>query len=387
MSKRIKTDVLVVGAGMIGLAVALALVQRGLDVRIVDQRWPAAPEGEFDLRVVALSGQSIALLDGLGVWPRIAAARIAPYRRMQVIDGASDAEIVFDARDYGWPQLGVIVENQRIAALLAERLGAQQLDGALSEIEGTRCTLTCGTRVDAQLVIGADGAGSPLRERLLIDSDGRSYAQSALVAHVRCERPQNDLAWQRFLTGGPLAFLPLPDRRSSIVWSVPTERAARLMGASTSEVEQALQLASGGRFGAIALTTPMAQFPLRWHIARHFAQGNVVLIGDAAHTVHPLAGQGVNLGFADVACLLRHVDRALQTTRRVPSAGDLQRYSRERRSETMLAARAFDALNALYAAGGPWVPLRSIGLSAVNRLAPIKRRFAEVAAGIRSGVG
>ncbi len=384
MSKRIKTDVLVVGAGMVGSALALGLVQRGLDVRIVDQRWPPLPEGEFDLRVVALSGQSIALLDRLGVWSQIAASRTAAYRRMHVIDGTSEAFIEFDAREYGWPQLGVIVENQRIAALLAERLGVQRLDDGLSEIDGTRCTLASGDRVDAQLVIAADGAASPLRERLLIDSDGRSYAQSALVAHVRCERPRSGLAWQRFLDGGPLALLPLPDGRASMVWSVPIERATRLMAATGTEVERALATASGRQFGAIALTTPLAQFPLRWHVARTFATENVVLVGDAAHTVHPLAGQGVNLGFADVDCLLAYADRALKTGRRMPSPGELLRYSRERRSETMLAARAFDALNGLYAAGGPWVALRSAGLSAVNRIAPLKRKFAQIAAGVRS---
>ncbi len=387
MSKRIKADVLVVGGGMVGAAVALGLVQRGLDVRIVDQRWPEVPEGEYDLRVVALSGQSIGLLDRLGVWPQIAAARSAPYRRMQVIDGVSDAQIVFDARDYGWAQLGVIVENQRIAALLAERLSLHRLEDTLSEIDGGRCTLASGTRIDASLVIAADGAASPLRERLLIDSDGRTYAQAALVAHVRCERPPGDLAWQRFLPGGPLAFLPLADGRASVVWSVPTARAARLIAAPATEVEHALHIASDGRFGAVALTTPMVQFPLRSHVARQFAAGNVALIGDAAHTVHPLAGQGVNLGFADVQCLLALADRAMHAGRRVPSAGELQRYSRQRRSETMLAARAFDALNGLYTAGGPLVALRSLGLSAVNRFAPIKRKFAEAAAGIVSGAG
>jgi 2-octaprenyl-3-methyl-6-methoxy-1,4-benzoquinol hydroxylase/2-octaprenylphenol hydroxylase len=379
---RESVDVVVIGGGMVGAATALALSQRGLDVRIVDRRWPTWPRGEYDLRVVALAPRSIALLDRLGVWRQIVAERTAAYRQMSALDGANGARIDFHADDYGWPHLGVIVENGRIGAALNERLASQRLDDTVLGIEHLprpRVLLGSGGRLDARWVVAADGADSPTREQLLIDCDGRSYAQTALVAHLRLERPARELAWQRFLSGGPLALLPLADGRSSMVFSLPTDRAERL-AADGDALRKALMLATDGTFGAIDVSTPVAKFPLRWQIARQFVQESVVLIGDAAHTVHPLAGQGVNLGLADVDTLLGCLDAESPA----PGRGALARYNRERRSETMLAARTFDALNSLYAGGGPVAFLRGVGLSLVDRLPPLKRKFAEAAAGVVS---
>ena len=390
-------DAVIVGAGMVGAATALGLARAGLKVALIERHPQAPPQAgdPVELRVVAIAPHAQRLLTSLGVWSDIAAVRAAPYERMQVVDAAGGSSLSFAAADYGWPCLGHIVENRLVAGVLwraVEReAGVRLLLGdAMQSFEtdasGVRLRLDSGGTLAARMLVGADGVNSKVRNDLLIGVDGAMYGQSGLVAHIELERPQPDLAWQRFLPSGPLAFLPLSDGRASIVWTLPTERANALVAEPAEQFEAQLQRASAGQFGRVRLSAERAAFPLRLQIAQRFVDQRVILVGDAAHVVHPLAGQGVNLGFEDLAALLAAVERAHAAQRAPFSDTDLQRWGRERRSEATIAARAFDGLNRLYGvAEGPLVAARALGLSLVDRLPPIKRKLAERAAGIRAG--
>ena len=396
-SGREKLDAVIVGAGMVGAACALGLARAGMRVAVIEDLPAQAPSAgdDVDLRVVAVAPQTQRLLDALGVWQSIASMRVSPYARMQVVDAVGAAALSFNAADYGWPCLGHIVENRLIAGVLWQTLEREEAvrvhaGERLARFEvserGVRVENESGSVLEAPLLIAADGQQSKVRQDLLIGVDGAPYAQTALVAHIEIGVAHGGLAWQRFLPGGPIAFLPLADGRASIVWTLGEDAAQRLMKASVRDFEAQLQRASAGRFGSLSLASERASFPLRLQIAQRFVDQRVILIGDAAHVVHPLAGQGVNLGFADVAALLASVDRAKAANRVPLTQGDLARWGRERRSEATLAAHAFDALNRLYAvADGPWVAARAFGLGLVDRLPLIKRKFAERAAGIRAG--
>ena len=382
---------------MVGAACALGLTRAGMRIALVEDQVAQSPKASdpIDLRVVAIAPHAQRLLETLGVWKSIAALRLSPYTRMQVVDAVGGAGLSFNAADYGWPRLGHIVENRLVAGELWQALEreeavrllpAERLERFEVSERGVRAELTSGATLEAALLIAADGLQSKIRNDLQIGVDGAPYAQSGLIAHVELEQAHAGVAWQRFLSGGPLAFLPLADGRASIVWTLPSERAQALMGASDRDFEAQLQRASAGRFGALQLSGERAIFPLRLQIAQRFVDQRVILIGDAAHVVHPLAGQGVNLGFEDVSALLQSVERARAANRPVLTQGDLTRWGRERRSEATLSARAFDGLNRLYAiADGPVVAARSLGLSLVDRLPMLKRKFAERAAGIKAG--
>lgn len=394
---RSQLDAVIIGAGMVGAATALGLARAGLKVALIEQNPAAPPQATdpVDLRVVAIAPHAQRLLSDLGVWSQIAAVRASPYARMQVHDALGGSRIGFDAADYGWPCLGHIVENRLVAGVLWRAVESEPgvrlllgdaLRGFDMDAAGVRLRLESGGTLQAKLLVGADGVHSRVREQLLIGVEGAAYGQSGLVAHIDLEHPQHELAWQRFLPSGPLAFLPLADGRASIVWTLPSERASALAAAPEAEFEAQLQRASADAFGRLRLTSERGAFPLRLQIAQRFAQQRAVLVGDAAHVVHPLAGQGVNLGFADVESLLASVRRARAAQRQPLGDSDLQRWARERRSEATLAARAFDGLNRLYAVtDGPLVAARAFGLGLVDRLTPLKRKLAERAAGIAAG--
>ncbi|HRQ63262.1 MAG TPA: UbiH/UbiF/VisC/COQ6 family ubiquinone biosynthesis hydroxylase [Xanthomonadaceae bacterium] len=385
MSRRDVFDVAVVGAGMVGAAAALGLAKRGVRVALVEAQEPAQWRSEDDvgLRVSALSRASRDLLAQVGVWDAIAAARVAPFRRMCVWE--EEGEIAFDAASEGLAELGHIVEN----ALVADRLWAalkreSALEmhcpaqvAALSQ-ESSHATLAFATggSVRARVVVAADGASSPLRDMAGIDVDGRDYGQMGLVLHVQPERPHQDTAWQRFGPGGPLALLPLSDGRCSIVWTRPAAEARRLLDVADDELSERLTEASDARLGRLRVASPRAAFPLRLGLARTYQAGRLVLAGDAAHVVHPLAGQGVNLGFLDVAALMDVIGRARDAGRDIGAVDVLRRYARWRRSENAIAARSFDAIERLFGHEHPAVAaLRRQGLAVADRIAPLKRFF------------
>jgi 2-octaprenyl-3-methyl-6-methoxy-1,4-benzoquinol hydroxylase/2-octaprenylphenol hydroxylase len=239
-----------------------------------------------------------------------------------------------------------------------------------------------GDAVAARLLVAADGAGSPLRDLAGIATRGRDYGQRAIVAHVRTERPHCATAWQRFLATGPLALLPLADGRSSIVWSLPDDEAARVLMLDDEAFRAELGVASDFRLGPILATTRRAAFPLKLQLAESYVAERFVLLGDAAHTVHPLAGQGVNLGLRDVTELRDTLVAARDAGRDIAAAHVLRRYARRRRSADTLDALGFDALARIYGwQAPPWAAARALGIRALDRLTPLKQRIAAHAAG------
>ncbi len=386
-------DVAVVGGGMVGAAAALALARAGFATALLEARapqpWSAADE--VDLRVVGLAPSSIALLHELDVWTSIRDARSGPYAHMHVWDSESGAAIDFDAADEGRDLLGHIVENnlvqwtlwQALEAAGVRRLCPAEVRGM--EARGDRVTLELadGDSLAARLVVAADGAASPLRAMAGIATRGRDYAQRAVVAHVATERPHERTAWQRFLPSGPLALLPLADGRSSIVWSLPAAEAQRVLALDDAAFLHELGVASDFRLGRITATTKRAAFPLKLQLAETYQAERFVLLGDAAHAVHPLAGQGVNLGLRDVADLRDVLVVACDTGGDFAASQVLRRYARRRRSADTLDARGFDALARIYAwQAPPLVAARTLGVRLCDRLAPLKRRIARHAAGL-----
>ena len=403
-------DIAIVGAGMVGATLALALARGGFEVAVVESRAPAPwrAEDEVDLRVVALAASSIALFERLDVWRAIRAARACAYRRMRVWDALAPGHLDFDSADEGADALGYIVENRLIQHVLWQALQADTrialhcpVKVAATVIEGERRTLQLadGGRIAARLVVAADGADSALRDMLAIGTQDRDYAQRAIVAHVHTERAHEDTAWQRFISGGTIAFLPLADgrpfaaipglqgiwapaRRSSIVWSVPNAEAERLLALDDAAFRNELGAAVDFRLGAITGCTARAAFPLRMKLADDYAAPRFALIGDAAHVVHPLAGQGVNLGLRDVDELCDALLEARDAKRDFAADAVLRRYERRRRSDSAVAAYAFDAIQRIFGSDSrPLAALRGFGLDVVNTIAPLKRAFARHAAG------
>jgi 2-octaprenyl-3-methyl-6-methoxy-1,4-benzoquinol hydroxylase/2-octaprenylphenol hydroxylase len=387
-------DVAVVGGGMVGAAAALALARAGFATALLEARAPAPWHGEdeVDLRVVGLAPSSIALLDGLDVWTSIRDCRAAAYAQMHVWDARSGAAIDFDAATAGRAWLGWIVENslvqwtlwQALDAAGVQRLCPAQVTGYQAHEDRVVLELEAGgtTSVAARLLVAADGAGSPLRGMAGLQTHGRDYGQRAVVAHVATERAHQYTAWQRFLPGGPLALLPLADGRSSIVWSLPEAEAQRVLALDDAGFCRELGIASDLRLGKVLSTTRRAAFPLRLQLADAYQAERFVLLGDAAHAVHPLAGQGVNLGLRDVAELRDTLVAARAAGRDIAAAHVLRRYARRRRSADTLDAWSFDALARIYAwQAPPLVAARALGVRLADHLPPLKRRFAAHAAG------
>jgi len=393
MIRRGELDAIVVGGGAIGAALALALARDDFDVALIEKSAPKPwrAEDDVDLRVVAIAPDTRDLLADLDVWNAMASARIGPYRRMRVWDATAPGELAFDAAEQGAAALGWIVENKLIQHVLWQAIGVEPrvrllCPADVAEIENgddaATATLADGTRLRARVLIAADGAESPLRAKLAISCSERDYAQRAVVAHVATERAHEHTAWQRFLPGGPLAFLPLGDGRCSIVWSLPNDEAARILALDDETFRAELGAASDFRLGAITAATARAAFPLRLRLAEKYVAGRSVLAGDAAHVVHPLAGQGMNLGFRDVACLRRVLRDARERASDIGAAHVLRRYERERRSENALAARGLDAIERVFDTGHPAIAaLRGAGLAIADRVAPLKQLFAAAAAG------
>lgn len=374
-SRRHDFDVIVVGGGMVGLCVA-ALLEReerlaNWRIAIVEPATPRAPDdGSLDLRVSALSRASERILAAAGAWPAIR-EHACPYSTMVVWDAASlpDARdaLRFSAAETAEPDLGHIAENLRVQWELLESPeleGVTQLRAGLEALEfepdGATVVLTDGRRLSCSLVIGADGGQSRTRELCGISRAGWSYGQTAVVAHLRTERPHDHTAWQRFLPDGPLAFLPLRDGRVSLVWTTTPADAAALIAAEPADFGRRVTEASAHVLGEATLASARAGFPLAlWH-AREYVRPRLALVGDAAHTIHPLAGQGVNLGFLDCASLVEVLAGAVEAGEDPASRRVLGRYARWRRSENALLLGTTDTLNRLFGE-------KNVGIAAVRR--------------------
>jgi len=398
-------DVVIVGGGPVG-ACAGALLARGsagaagLAVALLEPRAPqllpaaaAAPAAQADVRVVALSRASERILARADAWARLCGPRLSPYERMRVwhesVAAESAAALVFDAADVGEPNLGYIVENRLLQGALLEAFaqsGGHIEPAALTSVELAEEHVRIGTArgsLSARLVVGADGAQSALREAVGLTAKSRAYGQTAIVATVATSRSHQATAWQRFMSDGTLAFLPLADGTSSIVWSADDEVAARLVSAADGEFTRALDGASALALGSTRLVSERVSFPLSRLAAPRYVAPRVALIGDAAHVVHPLAGQGVNLGLLDAAALAQTVAAAAAAGEDPGALGVLRAYERWRKSEVAAMATAIDLFDRLLAHGsGPLARLAQRGLSAVNRSEELRRLFIRRALGL-----
>lgn len=399
MNKRY--DVLIVGAGMAGLGCA-ALLATGpardkMKIRVID----AGHEPTFDsasdvgLRVSAISAGSMRILDRASVREKIAAARVFPYREMRVWDASNVVEspetLYFKAAEFGLPELGAIVENELVQFSLLQRLRELGVEvrfetrvSALQWSTGpTVITVEGGEELTADLVVGADGANSRIRKSASIAVSSWNYPQHALVTHVRCAKPHQDIAWQRFLQNGPIALLPLSANRVSVVWSTTPDRAEAALAASDVELSKILTRISDGVLGELTADSPRGRFPLRAQIAKEYVRYGLALVGDAAHCVHPLAGQGVNLGFADVAELADVVATALENGEHPADLPVLRRYARARRGANATMLYFIDGLNKLFLSKAPALTrIRATGMRLFNESGPIKRRAVRTALGI-----
>lgn len=394
--------VLIAGAGTVGLAVA-ALLATGrcadrLRVQVVEARAvPRWRADETDLRVYALSRASQRLLDDLGVWNAVRSSRACAYRRMHVWEGDDPlgaAHLAFDSAEIGEPDLGHIVEDSLVRSALADVVTAAPnaeitIGSALDSLEVGRREVTGrlanGGEVRGALLVAADGSESPVRGMLDLPVAARSYEQKALVTHVASSLPHRETAWQRFLPGGPLAFLPLADGRSSIVWSLPTQHAERLLAANDSELLAELQAASAGVLGELTAGAPRAAFPLKALHAHRYCAPRAALVGDAAHTVHPLAGQGMNMGLLDAASLATVIEDAVLAGEDLGDLKVLRRYERERKGGNLQMLLALDGLHRLFRLPAWAVPLRAAGLRAVDSSGAAKRLLMQRALGLNSG--
>lgn len=388
-------DVVVIGGGLVGASTAALVVGHpalaNMRVALVEAQPPAMPPPErgVDLRVSAFSRASERILESFGAWSAVPLEHKSPYSDMVVWDAAGKprgaASIQFSASNSSEPNLGHIVENRRVLwAIYSARVFRERvtlLRGALTSLDldsdRVELTLEDGRRYTSQLAVGSDGSDSVSRRLAGIDTTGRDYEQAAFVTHVKSELPHRQTAWQRFLPNGPIAFLPLADGRSSIVWTTKPEHAQALVSGPPMQVEGELEAALDGALGKLTLDADRAAFPLRMMHARTYCTERFVLVGDAAHTVHPLAGQGVNLGLLDSAALVEVLGNAMTsgaTNEMFCEWRVLRRYERWRKSENALALGFIDALNQLFGSGqGVAAAARRWGLGLVDRTVPLKR--------------
>lgn len=387
-------DIAICGGGMVGAAVAaLVLSERrlsDLSIALIEPRFPSAPPpaDDADLRVSAISRAAERMLRHCGAWAHLDARHLSPYSEMVVWDARSRPEagdaLRFSAAAIGQANLGYIIANNRLQwALLAAaahpritRLSAALTDTVL-EPSAVQLALEDGRRLQARVVIAADGARSLSRERVGLAFNARAYQQTAVVTHVKTARPHRQTAWQRFLPHGPIAFLPLADGRSSIVWTTTPEHAARLLKIDDAEFAREVAAAGDHVLGDVAIAAPRAAFPLQIAHAIDYCRPRFALVGDAAHSIHPLAGQGVNLGFMDAAALVQVMAEARAAGAGPDALGDLRvlrRYERWRKTENTAALGLVDGLNRLFSNSNPAAgALRRAGFAALEHAPPLKR--------------
>ena len=387
-------DVVIVGGGMVGLGLAAALKGSALKVAVVEGQLPETALDEApDNRVSALSLASQRILQQVGAWRGIEARRLQPYGQMEVWEQDSFGRIAFDAASLRPPELGHIVENRVIQLALLEAildgdniqlLSPARASSLQSGEAGSLLLLEDGRALSAKLVVAADGAHSWVRRQADIPLTSWDYGHHALVATVRCAEPHEAVARQIFTPEGPLAFLPLwqPDL-CSIVWSVPAARAEALCQCDEEQFNRQLTTAFDGRLGLCKVEGARSAIPLTARYARDFARERLVLVGDAAHTIHPLAGQGVNLGLLDAAALAEQILRNQAAGKDIGRLANLRGYERWRKSEAASMLAAMEGLKRLFAGANPLKKLvRGAGLCAFDLLTPLKQSVIRAAMGL-----
>lgn len=385
-------DVIIVGGGMVGSLAACAFGDSALKVAVIEPRRMPEPSGaDYDLRVSALTLATQTMFEAVGAWPGIVERRFAPVRAMHIWQADGRGELEFNAAEIGEPCLAYIVENGVIVAALRERLqqftNVHAIDGAVADFafnELAEVALTDSRRLSARLVVGADGSDSAVRKCMETPVRKLDMAQLGIVATVRTERPHEDVARQVFLPTGPLAFLPLPEPNTcSIVWSADRARADTLVALDDPKFLAELASVFGDSLGAILTVSARAAFPLALTHADRYVGNRAALIGDAAHTVHPLAGQGVNLGFLDAAALAEVVLAAATNRRDIGAEHVLRRYERWRKGENLAMVSVTGGFKLLF--GNEWsmvAGLRGAGIALTNRIAPVKNLIMRRASGL-----
>ena len=382
------TDVAVIGGGMVGGALALGLAQNGFSVVVLDKAPPPAfdPTAQPDVRISAISAASVQLLRSLGVWDAVLAMRAHPWRRLETWEWQT-AHVVFDAAELKLPNLGYMVENNVLQLALWQALEAHPqvtlLHGsALNEIHGQHLHLADDTEIVARLVVGADGAQSQVRQLAGIGVHGWQYPQSCMLITVKSENEPGDSTWQQFTPTGPRAYLPHYDNWASLVWYDTPARIRQLQSLSMTQLQREISAHFPERLGNV---TPVAAgaFPLTRRHALQYVQPGLVLVGDAAHTIHPLAGQGVNLGYRDVDALLDVLTNARSVGEDWASLQVLQRYQSRRRVDNLLMQSGMDLFYAGFSNDlGPLRVLRNVGLMAAQRAGVLKRQALKYALGL-----
>lgn len=384
-------DIIINGGGMVGATLACLLAKSGQKVAVIEAF--EAPEfiadDDYDLRVSAISRASQAALIKAGAWDEIIAMRASPYEVMDVWDEAGDGNVRFEAAELGEPDLGHIIENkvtQRATTDAVKRfenadfICPEKMANFAVDDEKVVVTLENGKTISAQLLIGADGANSQVRERAGIEIKRDDYGQSGLVAVVKTEKPHEFTAWQRFQSSGPLAFLPLSDGSSSIVWTLPSDRADYYLSLSKTDFKKALAEALDYKLGKITKVGKRGAFPLRGSQATPYVKERIALVGDAAHTIHPLAGQGVNLGLKDAVELATLVENA---TGDLGGMKLLRRYERARRGDNVITMRAMEGFRLLFGHSATSVKTaRNFGMKMFNQVPLIKNEVIRKAMGL-----
>lgn len=384
-------DVAVVGGGMVGAALASGLAGQGFSVVVLEQQEPANFDAESapDVRISAIGAASVALLKQLEVWPRVQAMRCTPYRKLETWEWQT-AQVGFDAQSLGLPELGYMVENSVLQLALWQRLQQQEVKvvspARLKDLQpyngGWQLTLENGEPIKTRLVVGADGANSQVRQLSGIGIQGWNYAQSCMLISVRCEQDAGDCTWQQFTPDGPRAFLPLFDRWASLVWYDNPARIRQLQAMTMPQLQQEIKTHFPARLGKVK---PVAagSFPLvRRHATRYVLSG-LALVGDAAHTINPLAGQGVNLGYRDVNALIDTLTASRDRAEDWASEGVLRSYQRKRRQDNLLMQSGMDLF--YFAFSTPAAPLRivrNLGLMIAERSGVLKRQALRYALGL-----
>ncbi|MEN0613053.1 3-demethoxyubiquinol 3-hydroxylase [Klebsiella indica] len=386
------TDVVIVGGGMVGGALALGLAQHGFTVTVIEKNAPPVFDASStpDIRISAISAASVGLLKSLGVWDAVQGMRAHAYRQLETWEWES-AHVVFNASELKLPELGYMVENNVLQGALWQALAAHNqvsllVGVSLQEMQRgetqASLTLTDGSQHEARLVIGADGANSQVRQLAGIGVHAWQYQQACMLISVQCADAPGDSTWQQFTPEGPRAFLPLFDHWASLVWYDTPARVRQLQGMSMVQLQQEITRHFPSRLGEV---TPLSAgaFPLIRRHALQYVKPGLALVGDAAHTIHPLAGQGVNLGYRDADALLGILSSARAHGEEWASLPVLKRYQTRRRADNFLMQSGMDLFYAGFSNDLPPVRmLRNIGLMAAERAGELKRQALKYALGL-----